>query len=362
MLQTSTSTFTILASAAFTVFATMTNAADVTIRLDLDGRRIEGNPVAWSDAGVMLMGRDGHLWQFQSDEPTNFQQIGDSFRSYSQSEMRGQLQREFGDRFEVSGTGHYLVVHPKGQRDLWAERFEQLYRQFVHYFTARGFHIQPPQFPMVAVVFHNQQDFARFAARDGVNVNRGVLGYYSPTTNRVLLFDVNAGQSGGDWTTNADTIIHEATHQTAFNTGIHTRLAPQPKWAAEGLATMFEAPGVWHSDAHRTLADRVNRYRLERFRERAAAGRRRGTTEQLIASDRMFETDADAAYAESWALSFYLAEREPRKYAEILAKLAARPPLKGYTTARRLADFRSIFGEDLAMLEVRMLRFIEGLE
>ncbi len=349
----------ILASVLLTTTA---SAADVTIRLDLDGRRIEGNPVAWSDTGVMLLARDGYLWRFQTDEPTNFQQLGNSFRSYSQSEMRGQLQREFGDRFEVSGTGHYLVVHPKGQRDLWAERFEQLYRQFVHYFTARGFRLQPPQFPFVAVVFHNQQDFARFAARDGVNVNRGVLGYYSPTTNRVLLFDVNAGEASGDWTTNADTIIHEATHQTAFNTGIHTRLAAQPKWAAEGLATMFEAPGVWNSGEHRQFADRVNRYRLERFRERAAAGRQRGTTERLIASDRLFETDADAAYAESWALSFYLAEREPSKYAAILAKLAARPPLEGYASTRRLADFRSVVGEDLTMLEVRMLRFIEGLE
>ena len=47
-----------------------------------------------------------------------------------------------------------------------------------------------------------------------------------------------------DWTTNADTIIHEAAHQTAFNTGVHTRCGDSPRWLVEGLGTMFEARKV----------------------------------------------------------------------------------------------------------------------
>src|SRR5262245_20690259 len=32
-----------------------------------------------------------------------------------------------------------------------------------------------------------------------------------------------------------DTMIHEATHQVAFNTGLHSRLGCNPKWVVEGL-------------------------------------------------------------------------------------------------------------------------------
>ena len=351
----------VLALVVYCTFVTTATAAP-TIRLRLGGELLEGSAVAASDSSVVLMGRDGTMRSFHPSQARDFAKVNDHFRSLTQGEMRGKLQREFGDRFEVSGTGHYLVVHPAGQKDLWAERFEKLYREFQHYFTARGFRPRPPEFPLVAVVFHSQTDFARFAAKDGVNIRGGVLGYYSPTTNRVLLYDTTAGQTGGDWSLNADTIIHEATHQTAFNTGIHSRLTAQPKWAAEGLATMFEAPGVWNSSVHRRLEDRVNRYRLDRFRRYVASRRQRGALEKLIASDVLFQSDADAAYAESWALSFYLAEREPRKYVQILGLLASRPPQSKYPSARRLQDFRSVFGEDLHMLEVRMLRFIEELK
>ena len=46
----------------------------------------------------------------------------------------------------------------------------------------------------------------------------------------------------------------------------------------------------------------------------------------------------------------------------MLQKLAAREPMSDYPTVRRLQDFRSVFGNDLPMLEVRMLRFIETLK
>ena len=53
--------------------------------------------------------------------------------------------------YDVAGDVHYLVVYPKGQRDAWAPRFEQLYRSFQQYFTARGWRPQEPQFPLIAL-------------------------------------------------------------------------------------------------------------------------------------------------------------------------------------------------------------------
>jgi len=67
-------------------------------------------------------------------------------------------------------------------------------------------------------------------------------------------------------------------------------------------------------------------------------------------------------YAEAWALTFYLIETQPRQYIEYLARVAARPPLREYTAAQRLADFTAIFGDNWPMLDARLLRFMTDLE
>ena len=182
--------------------------------------------------------------------------------------MRSRLAEEFGPGYEITGTGHYLVVHPRDQGDHWADRFEDLYHSFVHYFSVRGLHVSEPRFPLVAIVFHNQQEYQSYAARHVAPVGANVLGYYSPMTNRVCLFD-SAGGRGGRAASqqNIDTIIHEVTHQTAFNTGVHARFAGCPRWLAEGLAMLFEARGVHSSTQYPNQADRVNRGRLAEFRQ-----------------------------------------------------------------------------------------------
>jgi hypothetical protein len=287
--------------------------------------------------------------------------LAGEFRSYSQAEIRGQLLREFGQGFDVSGVGHYLVVHPAGQRDQWAMRFEDLYRSFVHYFTARGWRLSEPQFPLIAVVYPRQTDFLRKAAAEGVPPAAGLLGYYSPLTNRILMFD--ASGNSRDWTVNAETIVHEAAHQTAFNTGVHSRYGAQPRWVVEGVGTMFEARGVWKSRLYPAQSDRINRSLLTRYRANAAAGKRASDAlSQLIASDRYFQASSSLAYPEAWALSFFLSETEPRKYAEYLAKTAAAQAFTRRTGPERLADFTGVFGTDLAMLDARLQRFIAGLK
>ena len=216
-------------------------AEPITIELELNGHRLEGSPLLWSESNVHLLTRDGKLFQFHPQQAKNFRKTGSGFHSYSQSEMRAELLREFGRGFDVSGTGHYLVVHPAGHRNKWASRFEDLYRSFVHYFTARGFRPNSPQFPLVAVVFPSHADFLRYVNRDGARLPSNALGYYTPVSNRILLYDVTpaANEDDSNWHVNAETIIHEAAHQSAFNTGIHNRYTMPPRWVVEGLGTMF---------------------------------------------------------------------------------------------------------------------------
>lgn len=335
----------------------------LTLELELEGEKIEGMPLAWSKQEIHLLGRDGRLWQFHPDDPTSVRKKASNFKSYSASEIRTRLLRELGKSFEVTGTGHYLVAHPRGQRDLWGQRFEDLYRSFVHYFGVRGFKAQDPEFPLTAIVFHNQRDFINYASSEGYRVSTGVLGFYSPSSNRIMLFDIGAGRSNEyEWHQNAMTIIHEAAHQTAFNIGIHSRFAEQPRWVIEGLGTFFEAPGVWDSRNNTRRSDRINYARLRDFKAHVDAGREEGSLIKQIASDRRFRSDPTVAYAEAWALTYWLVERQPRQYAKYMKLVAKREAFKSYPVKERVLDFTAVFGKDLRMTEARFMRFMKTVK
>lgn len=330
------------------------------VELKLDGRSIEGMPLSADARRVRLLARDGRLWEFPPEQARDYRQTASAFQSYSISEFRAALLRELGEGFEVSGAGHYLVAHPRGRRDQWAPRFEELYRSFVHYFGVRGMKIAPPRFPLVAIVCRGRDEFDRYCARHDGDAT-GVAGYYSIETNRIVLYDMGGKTDSPDWRFNARVVIHEATHQTAFNTSVHNRFAPPPLWVAEGLATMFEAPGVYDARRHPALSDRVNGERLAAFRRLARGGPRGQRLRALVAGDEAFRAEPDAAYAEAWALSFLLVETRPRQYVDYLARTAAREPFVVVSASDRLRDFVEVFGDDWAMLEARLLRFVDEL-
>ena len=351
----------LLAAAAALAIPPAASAQQWTVRLDLRGKTLEGAPLNWTDGRVHLLGRDGYLWEFAPHEAKNYEKTSTTFQSLTAGETRARLLAELGGQYEVSGAGAYLVAHRAGERDQWAARFDELYRSFMQYFAARGFRPRTPQFPLVAIVFPTQQEFLHYARQSGSPAGPGVLGYYSPVTNRVLLFDVTAGRAGDpNWFVNAETIIHEAVHQTAFNTGVHGRFTQPPRWAVEGLGTMFEAPGMWNSRHFPEQSQRINRGRLDDFR-RIAPSLPKGYLADLVASDRIFQRSPGAAYAQAWALTFFLAEQEKSNYGRYLAQTAQIEPFGEYSDADRLRDFTAAFGSDFTMLEARLLRFINSL-
>lgn len=335
----------------------------VMIQLDLRNQTIQATPVLASENRVIMLGRDGQMWDFDPKTASNYSQLGTPFRPASQGEMRGELLAEFGKGYDVTGTGSYLVVHPAGTKDQWAGNFEKLYRSFHHYFTARGIQPQRPEFPLVAIVFPTFQAYQQYAAKEGMRVSPGIVGYYSSRTNRVALYDMTHGNHSNQalWDENMSTVIHEATHQTAFNTGIHSRYAPQPKWLVEGLATMFEAPGVWDSQNHTRFGDRVNKTRMVEFLQFNKSQRPANSLEQFIASDDAFYKRPSTAYGEGWALVFYLIETRPREFAAYIKTVSQRSGSEDYTKEQRVADFQAAFGRDLDQLESHFLRYISQL-
>lgn len=345
-----------LVSAALPAAHATAGEARFTIFVRLAGRGVEGRPLYWSEEEVVLLGRDGRLWEFHPGQAQDFREVSSSFHGFTAAEQRAVLEAEFGRRFEVTATRHYVVVHPRGQRDRWAERFEELYRSVLHYFAVRRFDVHEPEFPLVAVVCHNEEEFLRLAQADGVPVQAGFAGYYVPRSNRIWMYDP-AAEDRRQWHERDALLIHEATHQVAFNIGIHSRLTSPPLWIVEGLGSLFEARGVWDSRRWPQRADRINVQRLRDFRLWQRQ-RPSGFLAQLISTDRPFRTQSQVAYAESWALAFYLAETQPQRLAEYLRRLARQPAFTQYTPAQRLADFRAAFGENLPVVEQDFLRYM----
>lgn len=329
-----------------------------TIDIQLPDATLTGKPLAWSRQQVILLGRDGALHEIHVPDIESFDGPRAGFRSLSIAEMRGQLQREFGRRFDVTGTGHFLVVHPAGRRDRWAQRFEDLYRDLRHYFVARGWVWREPEFPLVAIAFPTRSEFLSYARSQGAPIGSGVLGYYSNRSNRILLYDVTAENLAADGRLNAEVIIHEATHQIAFNTGLHNRLPGPPLWVAEGLAMLFEAPGVHDAGSHQQLAARINADRLAYFRQ--AYREPEPIAEPLVLSDASFKVHPLKAYAGAWVLSFYLSERQPRAYVRYLAATASFAT-QAPTAAERRRVFQEHFGSDFSMLDARIRRFVRSL-
>jgi hypothetical protein len=353
-----------LALALFTLAASsqLQAASRMTMELVLDGQRVQGTPLAYSDTSVTLLCRDGAIVEFAPSKAKEFRKVSENFVPYPSSVLHGMLAREFGQGFEINGTQHYIVVHPRGQKQQWVDRFEQMFRSFQMYFSVRGFELTRPEFPLVAIVFAKEDDFRRYAAKEGAPLPSGIVGYYTPATNRVVLYDIGDGNgSKAAWQQNFATVLHEASHQTAFNTGIHSRWSQPPRWVAEGLGTMFEAKGVSDSRSYPSEQDRINRGRLSDFKS-LRAKRKPVAFLELLQSDAAFERDPIRAYAEAWALTFYLVEKMPRDYAKYLKKTASRPPFSIYPSGQRVKDFTDVFGENLPLLDAKFLKYMDELK
>ncbi len=328
-------------------------------RAKVGDREVEGQALYWNSTQMLLLTRDGRLEQFDPRQATGGKKLTPEFIPYSASETRQRLLEEFGSGFRVSTSEHYFVVHATQQDSEWASRFEALFRQFHSYFRIRGFDLESPRVPLVAVIFPTRDDYTGYLRRQGMTVQESMLGHYDPRSNRVLMYDQGGSANVADET--LETIIHEATHQTAYNVGLHSRMTVTPRWLVEGLAMMFEVRGAGGTTVGQERSDRVHRGRLEDYRAHIKQKGGKGDMRRLLASDAPFQEETIAAYANAWALSFFLAETRPREYEAYLKLTAARPPLEDYSPRKRLDDFASLFGSDLVQLEAELLRWTERL-
>lgn len=324
------------------------------------GRIHQGMPLVELAHEMVIIGRDGWLHSLDPrSDGAQLQPIEGDYHPVSVAELRNQLRSEFGKDFEVLATKHFLVVQPRGRGDRWPQLFEQCHRGFLAYMSKRGVRVRNGRFPMVAVIYPDQWAMYEEFKRLDLDVSR-VAGLYSNNSNRVMTHD------GGRLESIAATVRHEAAHQSAFNSGVHSRVNDTPKWITEGIGQMFEPAAMTDRLSSALLADRVNRESLAVIQTSYSDVRDdsfAADVMQLVSDDTMFKDDAlvTRAYAVSWAMMFYLSERQPQAFAEILNHTATRRPFVRYERLERLADFERIVGIDPLEFSRRLSRYLQSL-
>ncbi len=328
---------------------------EMTIKVEVKQRTFIGKPLVWDGDNMQLLRRDGRMTFLPVKSHDDYQVLSNGFSVMAKKTMVAKLKKEFGKRYTVSSTPSFIVVHPHGDYQKWAKPFEDLNKRFATFFSTRGHKLEAPKFPMVAVVLNTRGEFDRMLRRY-YSADRNLLGYYSPRSNRIITYDQI--KEADDSIFNTNTVIHEATHQTAFNRGVHNRFGEYSSWLVEGLACLFEAEGVHNSYIHTQRKDRINSGRLLAIQIAIKDGSAKGTLEKIVGDDRLFRSDDQLAYAYAWGLTFYLVETQQRDYLKYLFDDAQRENFTVYGSKERLQLFAKAFGNDFDQLEARMFNFL----
>ena len=160
---------------------------------------------------------------------------------------------------------------------------------------------------------------------------------------------------------NVATIVHEGTHQLCFNSGMIRRLSYASLWLSEGMAIYFETPDLNHATGW-TAVGRVNQYNLRYFRYLVQSGLLL-EHKALLGSDEDFRSSETvrAAYAQSWALNYFLQKTRPAQYRSFVKMQRLHVPLSEVSEDRRLSLFISVFGSGLSQLENEFLNYMKQL-
>lgn len=317
------------------------------LAVTLRSGKVEGVPIGLFSDKTLLMRTNGSIVFLDREQIVGHKVTNQPFTPQDLQFLVSDLQTEFGNNYRIRNALPYLVIAKPNRISIWCERFDRIHHSISLYCNTHGIPLRPLEFPLIAIVLGSRTEFDQYAKLEGAAVPPNCVGYYSQKTNRIVLYE-NEGASETQST--QETICHEATHQFAFNSGLHQRLASTPLWMMEGFAVQFEAPAysdyaVRDRASHWPPSQRQAWDALKRDRKRLQA-----LCQELIVSDKPFKSDTLNAYTAAWAMNCYLSQRRGRQYVEYIQKISSMKPFEEYTEGERLRDFSAAFGSDLGIL------------
>jgi hypothetical protein len=346
--------------------ATEPKAEQVEFLRDGQEKKVTGRVVIEAaDGGILLESADGVLWSIERAEQQHRTKLDTPFKPLSPTALSEKLLSEMPPGFRTYTTPHYVIIYNTSRTYAqWTSSLlERLYKAFTNYWQGQGIELHEPEFPLPVYLFATRQEYDQASREDLPNGTGNIIGFYSLRSNRVNMFDltgVEAVRAAGSYGSMREinqmlsqpaaiplvaTIVHEATHQIAFNCGLQQRYADIPLWLCEGMAVYFEAPDLTSTRGWRGIG-RVNYPRLETYRKNISNWND-GSLEAMLRDSRRFRDPKTAidAYADAWALNYYLIKYQPKAYTEYLKALAEKRPLIDDTPDARLAEFREHFGD-----------------
>ena len=269
-------------------------------------------------------------------------------------------------------TAHFVFVYTseRSQAVELAAKLEGIYEWVIKYMEQLEIPPHRPKAKLEVYFFGTHEEFKAYQTLHG-SYNLGILGLYYPTTNRSGFFEMHTwppvartleqlkdkgvdparrrklNNQLDEFSTfhNLEVVQHEAAHQVHFNLGVFPLKWTEgvPRWAVEGLATMFEVP---QSSQGGSLGA-VNHKRLQEFRETFKDVEKipPEAMRLFIIGSTYLGSDYNV-YVMGWALHHYLRGAHRAGYAKYMQLLASRdnPRLTELTPTAKQKEFEDIFG------------------
>ncbi|MFK7736845.1 MAG: DUF1570 domain-containing protein [Pirellulaceae bacterium] len=356
--------------------ATLLSQEVKTTEIEFRTKRVDRNTIGEvlvedPQGNIVLLTPDGRLWPLHAEEIVSREETVESMKPLSQDEIFAKIKEELPQGVSVIRKKHYVIVYnsTRDYANYVGAQFELVYKNFRNYWWSHHrIRLEEPRFPLVALVFRDRNSYLKYAVPDvGKQTAEQTIGYYNQESNLMVTYNINAQQGAGlkSAERNLATIVHEAVHQMAYNSGLQVRLADNPRWLSEGLAMFFESPTMRQVRGKVTITwkmGEVNRHNLFKFRQ-AKSQRliKPGTLNLLVANDDWFLSNGEVSYPYSWALTYFLMKKNKESFSKYVQELAEYPTLNAVPEPQRVAVFKKHFGEDLAGLEIEMVKYISAL-
>jgi hypothetical protein len=155
------------------------------------------------------------------------------------------------------------------------------------------------------------------------------------------------------------TTIHEATHQIAFNSGIHNAYGYNPRWLTEALACFF-----YISDNNKWIeVGKIRKDYINIFKE-AYIQKNLYPLNKLIHDEQIFalhNPEVQISYAQSWALFYFLSRKHNKKNIKYIKTFSTKTFKKSIQPSEKIKIFTDCFGEDLEALEKEWMDYMDTI-